>query len=209
MKKTEDFNNLLKGLDGELKSINMSLNKVSSKMPSHLIPNEILKLQQQINTMHQSLKTKENISAIKLPSLNKAPNSSENLVNHQEYRRPVRALMTEQRTRNSILNPQSFIGNMWLKDRFNLPEPKLKNRRSLGTKKYSKPKIIKNYRPKVLPKQYRDDPQADPPPITEQDVSDGIMSLIQRGLIPKDVDLSPAFERGIPPLKMKTAEIHD
>jgi hypothetical protein len=51
-----------------------------------------------------------------------------------------------------------------------------------------------------LPKNFRDDPFADPPPITENDIRDGMYSLINRGVIPKDVDLTPAFERGNAPL---------
>lgn len=52
---------------------------------------------------------------------------------------------------------------------------------------------------RILPKNFRDDPFADPPPITEDDISDGMFSLLNRGIIPKDVDLSPAFERGNAP----------
>jgi len=50
-----------------------------------------------------------------------------------------------------------------------------------------------------LPKNFRNDPFADPPPITENDISDGMYSLLNRGIIPRDVDLSPAFERGNAP----------
>jgi hypothetical protein len=55
----------------------------------------------------------------------------------------------------------------------------------------------KVFQPKrILPKNFRDDPFADPPPITENDIKDGMYSLLSRGIIPRDVDLSPAFERG-------------
>ena len=55
----------------------------------------------------------------------------------------------------------------------------------------------KVFQPKrILPKNFRDDPFADPPPITENDIKDGMYSLLNRGIIPRDVDLSPAFERG-------------
>ena len=52
---------------------------------------------------------------------------------------------------------------------------------------------------RILPKNYRDDPFADPPPITENDIQDGMFSLLNRGIIPRDVDLTPAFERGSKP----------
>jgi hypothetical protein len=58
-----------------------------------------------------------------------------------------------------------------------------------------------------LPKNFRDDPFADPPPITENDIQDGMFSLLNRGIIPRDVDLSPAFERGNAPFAFLKASI--
>jgi len=40
----------------------------------------------------------------------------------------------------------------------------------------------------------------DPPPITEEDIEKGMITLLNRGIIPKDVDLTPAFEKGAPPM---------
>lgn len=55
----------------------------------------------------------------------------------------------------------------------------------------------KNFHPKrILPKNFRDDPFAEPPPIDERDIKDGMFNLVNRGIIPKDVDVTPAFERG-------------
>ena len=51
-------------------------------------------------------------------------------------------------------------------------------------------------------------PAPDPPPIAEDEISKGMMHLINKGLIPKDVDLTPAFERGAPPLSFKAARIY-
>jgi len=60
----------------------------------------------------------------------------------------------------------------------------------------------KVFQPKrILPKNFRDDPFADPPPIDESDIKDGMFSLLNRGLIPRDVDLSPAFVRNGAPFK--------
>ena len=47
------------------------------------------------------------------------------------------------------------------------------------------------------------DPFAEPPPITENDIKDGMFSLLNRGIIPRDVDLTPAFERGNAPFAYK------
>ena len=59
-----------------------------------------------------------------------------------------------------------------------------------------------------MPKQFRDDPFADPPPITENDIHDGMFSLLNRGIIPRDVDLTPAFERGSAPFAFNKAPLN-
>lgn len=48
-----------------------------------------------------------------------------------------------------------------------------------------------------------------PPPISEDDINKGMMNLLNRGIIPKDVDLTPAFEKGAPPVRFKTMKFHD
>ena len=66
-----------------------------------------------------------------------------------------------------------------------------------------------NQAKRILPKHFRDDPFADPPPITENDISDGMFSLLNRGIIPRDVDLTPAFERSGAPFSFNRAKIHN
>ena len=61
---------------------------------------------------------------------------------------------------------------------------------------------------RILPKSFRDNPFSDPPPISENDISDGMMSLMNRGIIPRDVDLTPAFERSGAPLTSRQASIY-
>lgn len=48
----------------------------------------------------------------------------------------------------------------------------------------------------------------DPPPISEDDINRGMINLLNKGIVPKDVDLTPAFERGAAPLQLKPAKIH-
>jgi hypothetical protein len=59
---------------------------------------------------------------------------------------------------------------------------------------------------RILNKAQRHDPFAEPPPITENDIGQGMMNLVVRGIIPKDVDLTPAFVRGAPPFAFKQAK---
>jgi len=43
--------------------------------------------------------------------------------------------------------------------------------------------------PKILPKNIRNNPFSDIPPITEGDLKKGLYNLVQTGIIPKDMDL--------------------
>lgn len=67
--------------------------------------------------------------------------------------------------------------------------------RQLGNKKYVKPKFWKK-RPDILPRQLRLDPFAERNIIKAQDLNKGILSLIEKGQIGKDVDIITAFEKG-------------
>ena len=49
----------------------------------------------------------------------------------------------------------------------------------------------------------------DPPPITEDDINKGMISLLNKGIIPRDVDLTPAFEKGAPPVMCKGIRFYD
>jgi hypothetical protein len=45
--------------------------------------------------------------------------------------------------------------------------------------------------------------EEDAPPITEDDINRGMMELVNKGIIPKDVDLTPAFEKGSAPVSVR------
>jgi len=49
----------------------------------------------------------------------------------------------------------------------------------------------------------------DPPPISEDVINEGMMNLVNRGIVPKDVDLTPAFEKGAPPVTCKGVKFYD
>ena len=108
-------------------------------------------------------------------------------------------------------------GHQFLRDKYNLPQPNSfkYGRAQGGISNIELDKLgIGQVRPnkvfhpkRILPKNFRDDPFADPPPITENDIGDGMYSLLNRGIIPRDVDLTPAFERGKAPILTKPAEI--
>ncbi len=49
----------------------------------------------------------------------------------------------------------------------------------------------------------------EPPPITEDDINKGMINLLNRGVVPKDVDLTPAFEKGAAPVMCRGVKFYD
>lgn len=117
--------------------------------------------------------------------------------------------MNEQKFSYLTRDPENTTGHGFLRDKYALPQPnQFKYGRAqggisnieleklgIGTRRSNKVFFAK----RILPKNFRDDPFAEPPPITENDIQDGMFSLVNRGIIPRDVDLTPAFERGNAP----------
>lgn len=127
--------------------------------------------------------------------------------------------MAEQKYAYLTSDPENLCGHDLIRQKFGLAAPnQFKYGRSqggisnieleklgIGMRHNEKTNIAK----RILPKQFRDDPFADPPPITENDIADGMFSLLNRGIIPRDVDLSPAFERNSAPFSFTKAQIHE
>lgn len=79
--------------------------------------------------------------------------------------------------------------------------------RAVGTQKFKKPKKFER-KPDILPKHIRDNPFAEPLPVSINDISKGVINLMNKGVIGKDVDISTAFDRGQPPMRMRMAILH-
>jgi hypothetical protein len=135
--------------------------------------------------------------------------SSQVLPAPSSLRQPIRKVLSEQRARKTIGNPTSKFGVDVVKSKYQLPGVVSNKGRQLGAVVYKKPKAFKQFKAQVLPKEIRENPLADPVDISEEDLSSGILRLIQRGVIPKAVDLSPAFARGVKPVDVKVANFHD
>lgn len=49
----------------------------------------------------------------------------------------------------------------------------------------------------------------DPPPINEDDINKGMINLLNKGIIPRDIDLTPAFEKGAQPVMCKGVRFYE
>ena len=127
----------------------------------------------------------------------------------------VRERMERARQMEYIHNPHSQDARQYLQDRFGIaqPQPPLErsqlqaSKRPAATGQRVAGKVTKPNR--LLPAKNRGDPGAPPPPIDERDINQGLLSLVNRGLIPANVDLSAAFARGAAPVTQQPAAFHD
>ena len=132
--------------------------------------------------------------------------------------KPMKKLMAEQKYAFLTSDPENSHGHDLIRQKFGIMPPNQFNYgrsqgaitnielEKIGIGQRVSDKVFKAKR--ILPKHFRDDPFADPPPITENDIADGMYSLLNRGIIPRDVDLSPAFERNSAPFSFNRAPIH-
>jgi hypothetical protein len=126
--------------------------------------------------------------------------------------------MNEKKFHDLTRDPENHTGHKILLDKYGMSVPNTfkygraqggisnveLDKLGIGTVRPNKVYAAK----RILPKNFRDDPFADPPPITETDIKDGMFSLLNRGIIPRDVDLTPAFERGQAPLNFTSAPLN-
>lgn len=183
-------------------------------------PTPLARFQNSVNKIEQNLNGNVGLNNQKVwPATERRRGLSQRLFNTFDSPSPtdeikaisknVKTQMTEQKVGYLTRDPENVAGHNILREKYSLPLPNsFKYGRSqggisnieleklgIGTRRPNKV-----FQPKrILPKNFRDDPFADPPPITENDIKDGMYSLLNRGIIPRDVDLSPAFERGKAP----------
>lgn len=108
-------------------------------------------------------------------------------------------------TQKAMLNPYNSQNRQVLNDSYGVQLPLITDRK--GTKPLGqKPVLGSTVEPlAVLPAANRKDPQLAPPAITENDAKHGILSLLERGLIPPGAELTldPS------PVRHKLISLHD
>jgi len=88
-----------------------------------------------------------------------------------------------------------------------LQKPLVKATKSYGPKRGTKSRPLPPFRNTAMVSDmaYLNDP----PPISEDAINGGMMNLVNKGSVPKDVDLTPAFEKGAPPVTCKGVKFYD
>ena len=119
----------------------------------------------------------------------------------------VHEQMTGKRQMDMIMRPTGQSARQFLQDRFGVTAPPPRKAKEAAK---VRGRLIKrkNSEASVLPSTVRNDPQAMPPKLTSKDVSRGMMDLMDRGLIPKHVDLTPAFVKMPAPVLCGQVHMH-
>lgn len=124
--------------------------------------------------------------------------------------RPAAAAVAASRHRAALRNPNAALSRQHIADRYGVTAPtKHEASRPAGkaaTGKLRTERVSGSLG--VPPAAVRADPQA-VAPIGPKDVAAGLYSLVTRGLIPPNVDLTPAMARKPAPLAQAPARVHD
>lgn len=173
----------------------------SIKIHKPTLTYELSRLQQDIKNLSEGVSMRKSVSIHKKPyfpdlSLNHTPRfssvspKSSTLSSQDKFHSKIR----------DLTDPCTPMNITLIRKSYDLPEIKREPIRYIGNKIYKKPRITRIH-PSILPRVYREDPHNNPAPLNKQDLQNGLLSLINKGIIPRDADVGPAFMRGLPPLQ--------
>jgi hypothetical protein len=197
-----DFKHILSSVETELYAIQKNLAQLQD-IP-RLDAKALSAVTQQLGQFMGEVQ-KSHVQSTRLPKLTKKTVSRQ--PTSSDMRGPIRNSLAQERIAKTLSNPQKAFETFSAK--FNVQRELRPRTRPMGKTTYAKPRFNRLSEANVLPKQYREDPTLDPPPITMDILSRGMLELINQGRIPKEVDLTPAFERGKPILSHQPAKLND
>ncbi|EKX36818.1 hypothetical protein GUITHDRAFT_116984 [Guillardia theta CCMP2712] len=212
----EDVGKILLEVQNNLRALRSDLSATSTSEAS--ATKKISLLQQLIDKAENDIKLKTEVvlnnafneQYTTLPAIRDTKRSrSTSRPNSASLRRlSVKEQMQSKRQMDLIMQPNSSEARNFLQERFGVaapPPPKPRQPKkvpgSVIRSKTSEPGT-------VLPAAVRRDPSAPPPRLTQKDIHKGMSELVNKGLIPKYVDLTPAFVRTPAPVLCGPVQMH-
>jgi len=192
----EDIGLIVSSLQDELRDARIQLENLPG-YPKGEVPQHLVKLQRNLIQVENNLQTKneelihnmmknfgetaQDLPNFKLPSINKGSSGYDNdpSMGFEDFR-DIRLSASKLKVAPSLR--KNYAG-----------------RRTLLKKGSKQTQMKRAFDENFIP---------DPPPISDEDINRGMFTLINKGIIPKDVDITPAFERGAPPLSLQPAKIY-
>lgn len=123
-------------------------------------------------------------------------------------RMTVKEQMSAKRQMDQLLKPNSREARNFLQDRFGITAPAAEKPREAHKVRGTLNRTKTSAPGPILPAKNRNDPGAPPPRLTHKDVQRGMSELVNRGLVPKYVDLTPAFIKTPAPVLCGPVQMH-
>jgi len=118
----------------------------------------------------------------------------------------------KKKTESSRESPGIPLNFNEARQKFNIPGPSRRQLRQPKPTQKSSGRVRRNRMAgprRILPTVNRRNPFAEQPSIGERDLDDGLLKLLNKGFVPSNADLTPAFERGIPCIKSDQVPLYD
>jgi hypothetical protein len=123
-------------------------------------------------------------------------------------RMTVKEQMQAKRQMDQLLKPSSKSARDFLQERFGIAAPPAEKPREAHRLRGKLNKSKTTEPGPILSAKNRNDPGAPPPRLTHKDVQRGMVELVNRGLVPKYVDLTPAFVKAPAPVLCGPVRMH-
>jgi len=123
-------------------------------------------------------------------------------------RMTVKEQMQAKRQMDQLLKPNSRSARDFLQERFGIAAPPAEKPREAHRLRGKLNKSKTTEPGPILSAKNRNDPGAPPPRLTHKDVQRGMVELVNRGLVPKYVDLTPAFVKAPAPVLCGPVRMH-
>uniref|UniRef100_A0A7S0VNS7 IQCH-like ATP-grasp domain-containing protein n=1 Tax=Hemiselmis tepida TaxID=464990 RepID=A0A7S0VNS7_9CRYP len=220
---TDDVGKILMGVQADLKALRTNL-AATVKGDSGAVPTEAARKMQAVQLLvdraEQDIKLKTEavlhatlneqyttLPAIRDTNKRRATTGARGHSAGASQRLTVQDQLNSKRQMDMIMRPEGKQARQFLEERFGVTAPaapKAKDAHKLRGTLIRK----KNSEASVLPASVRGDPQGVPPKLTQKDVSRGMEDLMNRGFIPKHVDLTPAFVKMPAPVLCGQVQMH-
>ena len=186
----EGFNLALKDVQGTIQEISTSISNIYKRVPTSYIPNSLIEAHIQIDSLNENFAPKPKEQGLPLIKP-----------------KHVRSQTTE--TVSLMPAPQDPLSQKFTlstRERFQIKSSVTKASRLHSNQQYRRPKFTRTSNTRVVPKATRHDPNANPGELTVEERDHGLFSIVNRGLITRNADLTAMIE--LPSLQTKKINLN-
>ncbi|CAG9313345.1 unnamed protein product [Blepharisma stoltei] len=199
----EEITVALGSTQNELKEMCSTLAFLGKTVPQDYFPESLHEIRNQLEDMRRAMSNPRPQLEVSFPVI---PHFKQNYTSYIRKRASHHLSLGQP---SLIRNEESPSVLKTVRERLNLSSQQINTERSIGKATYAKPKFVRLAKAKVVPKEQRIDPVNFPPEVNAEDVDNGVISLVNKGLVSKKTDLMPFLTGKLPPIQLKAAKIND